>query len=73
MDILIGWGSEYFTGPTSRILKEINIAIWDNIRCQKSWRLWFGIDDINLPDTILCAGGELGKDACQVNMIIISI
>ena len=73
MNFLIGWGSEYFTGPASRILQEISISIWDNIRCQKSWRVWFGIDGFNLPDTMLCAGGELGRDTCQVNMSLIII
>lgn len=60
--VALGWGSEYFKGPPLRILQEISIKIWDNIKCQEAWK---DITKRTLPSTMLCAGGELGKDACQ--------
>ena len=65
IEITLGWGSEYFKGPSSRVLQEISITVWDNIRCQKSWNR---ITNFTMPNTMLCAGGDLGKDACQVRM-----
>ena len=58
-----GWGSKYFKGPSSLILQEISIRIWDNKQCEESWG---GIVNRTFPNTTLCAGGEFSKDSCQV-------
>lgn len=58
-----GWGSKYFKGPSSLILQEISIRIWDNKRCEESWGV---IVNRTFPNTTLCAGGEFSKDSCQV-------
>ena len=62
-----GWGSKYFKGPSSLILQEIAIRIWDNKRCEESWRV---IANRTFPDTTLCAGGEFSKDSCQVKCYV---
>ena len=61
--LIVGWGSEHFKGPSSLILQEISIRIWDNTKCQDAWG---NIVNRTFPSTMMCAGGEIGKDSCQV-------
>jgi hypothetical protein len=66
--IRIGWGSEYYFGPTSRVLQKVIIKIWDHTKCQQVWR---NFANVTIPITTLCAGGEYGKDACQVSQRLV--
>ena len=59
--IIIGWGSETFRGPSSRVLREVNMRVWENGDCQKVF------DNLRtIYSTMMCAGGKSGMDTCQV-------
>ena len=57
-----GWGTIYFGGPTSQILQEVDVGIWRNSDCANN----YGKLNRDVKDTMLCAGDDGGKDACQV-------
>ena len=59
--IFSGWGTIYFGGPTSSVLQEVNVRVWDNKQCAKN----YGRLNRKVSDNMLCAG-DRGKDACQV-------
>ena len=59
----IGWGTIYFGGPTSSVLQEVNVRVWDNKQCATN----YGRLNRKITDTMMCAG-ERGRDACQVRM-----
>ncbi|CAO1306775.1 unnamed protein product [Diamesa tonsa] len=55
--VVIGWGTQFFGGPHSPVLMEVNVPIWTNARCQEQYAH-------KIYDTVVCAGsGE--KDSCQ--------
>ena len=56
-----GWGSEFFRGPSSRILQEAAVRIWDQSECQNAWK-----GKRTILSSMVCAGGENGIDSCQV-------
>jgi secreted trypsin-like serine protease len=58
---VVGWGTIYFGGPTSSVLQEVNVRVWDNKQCAKN----YGRLNRKVSDNMLCAG-DRGKDACQV-------
>ena len=60
---MAGWGTIYFGGPTSQFLQEVNVGIWRNSDCANN----YGKLDRKVLDTMLCAGDNTGKDACQVS------
>jgi secreted trypsin-like serine protease len=55
--IVIGWGTQFFGGPNSKVLMEVSLPIWKNEDCQQKYAH-------KIFDTVLCAGTG-GKDACQ--------
>ncbi|XP_055542185.1 proclotting enzyme-like [Wyeomyia smithii] len=57
--IVVGWGTQFFGGPHSKVLMEVDLPIWSNKECQEVY--------INrIFETSLCAGNyEGGKDSCQ--------
>ncbi|XP_053692969.1 proclotting enzyme-like [Sabethes cyaneus] len=57
--IVVGWGTQFFGGPHSKVLMEVDLPIWSNNECQEVY--------INrIFETSLCAGNyEGGKDSCQ--------
>jgi len=57
---VIGWGTIYFGGPTSSILQEVNVRVWEPKDCKKNYATL----GRNVLDTMLCAG-ETNKDSCQ--------
>jgi len=57
---VIGWGTIYFGGPTSSVLQEVNVRVWDNKQCATN----YGRLNRKITDTMMCAG-ERGRDACQ--------
>ena len=56
-----GWGSEFFRGPSSRILQEAAVRVWDQSECQNAWK-----EKRIILSSMVCAGGEDGIDSCQV-------
>ena len=62
-----GWGTIYFGGPTSNFLQEVDVSIWRNADCAAN----YGRLNRKVLDTMMCAGDNTGKDACQVaNMFL---
>jgi len=57
---VIGWGTIYFGGPTSDILQEVNVRVWDPKTCRENYKKL----GRNVLDTMLCAG-EMSRDSCQ--------
>lgn len=58
--IVTGWGSQFFGGPSSEILMEVPVPIWNQDDCQNMF-----IERIG--ENVLCAGAiEGGRDSCQV-------
>ncbi|XP_058453713.1 proclotting enzyme-like [Malaya genurostris] len=57
--VVVGWGTQFFGGPFSKVLMEVDLSIWSNSDCQSKY--------INrVFETSLCAGDrEGGKDSCQ--------
>ena len=58
---LLGWGTIYFGGPTSSVLQEVNVRVWNNTQCAEN----YGRLNRKVTNSMLCAG-ERGRDACQV-------
>ena len=58
-----GWGTIYFGGPTSNSLQEVEVSVWKNEDCNTNYNKL----NRNVLDTMLCAGDDTGKDACQVS------
>ena len=63
--VVVGWGTVFYGGPKSSILREVNIKIEDHDRCKDAY---LNLDDNqrknHIYPTMLCAG-ENGKDSCQ--------
>lgn len=57
--VVTGWGTQFFGGPTSRILMEVTLPIWTKRECQDSFTH-------QIRDSVICAGAhEGGRDSCQ--------
>lgn len=57
--IVTGWGSQFFGGPSSDVLMEVSVPIWNQGDCQNVF-----IERIG--ENVLCAGSpEGGHDSCQ--------
>lgn len=60
----IGWGTQYYGGPTSTVLMEVTVPVWPQDKCVRSFTQ-------RITDTTMCAGAyEGGRDACQVRPIV---
>uniref|UniRef100_A0A336MUZ5 Phenoloxidase-activating factor 2 n=1 Tax=Culicoides sonorensis TaxID=179676 RepID=A0A336MUZ5_CULSO len=58
--VVTGWGTQFYTGPISKVLMKVEVPIWNNQACQDVYTA------NKIYDTVLCAGEvEGGKDACQ--------
>ncbi|XP_077483540.1 uncharacterized protein LOC144093736 [Amblyomma americanum] len=56
---VVGWGTLSFGGPSSSILRQVSLPIWDNKECKSKFTQ-------AIPKIFLCAGTtEGGQDACQ--------
>ncbi|GIY15872.1 protein masquerade [Caerostris darwini] len=60
---ITGWGRRTETSNHSFVLKEVNVPIWRQERCESALQLQFGTE-FSLPGSSLCAGAE-GRDACD--------
>lgn len=59
---VIGWGAQFWQGPSSNDLREVDVHMVRDSDCDLSYRFTFGFD----PATQVCAGELTGmKDACQ--------
>ncbi|RHY81499.1 hypothetical protein DYB35_013970, partial [Aphanomyces astaci] len=56
-----GFGSIYTDGPTSPVLLEADMVIWENSKCHATFNKY---NNLNVTSSMICAGGEL-KDTCQ--------
>ncbi|XP_060226655.1 enteropeptidase isoform X3 [Meriones unguiculatus] len=60
---IAGWGYTEFQGSTSNVLKEADIPLVSNEKCQQQ------LPEYNITESMICAGYEEGGiDSCQVNM-----
>lgn len=56
-----GWGTTSFDGPSSPVVRQVQLPIWNQRECRNAYRR-----EINITNAYLCAGLEGGgKDACQ--------
>merc|ERR1712106_655808 len=56
-----GWGTTSFGGSTSDKLLEVEVPVVSNTVCSSAM-------SAGITDAMLCAGGELNKDGCQVRI-----
>ncbi|XP_063709386.1 proclotting enzyme-like [Culicoides brevitarsis] len=56
--VVIGWGTQFYTGPISPVLMKADVRIWNNQACQEVYK------SNKIYDTVLCAGSN-GRDSCQ--------
>ncbi|XP_060537122.1 trypsin-1-like isoform X2 [Cylas formicarius] len=57
--VVAGWGQQYFAGPTSEVLMQVVIPVWEQQNCVDSFLQ-------RITDNTLCAAGyDGGKDSCQ--------
>ncbi|XP_017134059.2 phenoloxidase-activating factor 2-like [Drosophila elegans] len=63
--IVAGWGKTNISDPNlSAVLKKVELPIVDGSKCEqqlKPTKLGYGFQ---LPQSLICAGGELNQDAC---------
>jgi len=65
-----GWGKDEFTGNFQFIQHKVDIPLMDDFRCNAALKLALnrrqrGVGDrFQLHSSEICAGGEVGKDAC---------
>lgn len=62
-----GWGKDVFgkAGTYQAILKKVELPVVPNAQCQTSLRSTRLGPKFVLHNSFMCAGGELGKDACK--------
>jgi len=65
-----GWGKDEFTGSFQFIQHKVDLPLMDEFRCNAALKLALnrrqsGVGDrFQLHQSEICAGGEIGKDAC---------
>lgn len=64
-----GWGKDAFgnRGSFQHLLKEVDLPMVDRRTCQSAFRGTKLGSNFLLHDGMICAGGEEGKDACEVS------
>lgn len=62
-----GWGKDVFgkTGSYQAILKKVELPVVPNAQCQAALRSTRLGPKFVLHNSFMCAGGEVGKDACK--------
>uniref|UniRef100_A0A1W7RA15 Serine proteinase n=1 Tax=Hadrurus spadix TaxID=141984 RepID=A0A1W7RA15_9SCOR len=64
--VVTGWGKDAYKGGSySNIMKEVNIPVIDNTKCQDQLRKTRLGRYYKLHDSFICAGGEEGLDSCK--------
>lgn len=59
-----GWGKNKFDGSYQNILKKVDVPLISHEECEEKLRKTRLGTYFQLHESFLCAGGELGKDAC---------
>lgn len=59
--IVAGWGQQYYAGPTSEVLLQVEVPVWPHKSCVDAF-----VQKIT-DDNICAAGYEGGKDSCLVS------
>lgn len=73
LNLIVGWGSISFKGPTARILQEAQLPILPQSECAFNYRLYF--PDQVFDERVMCAGfSQGGRDSkeeinCQKNNV----
>ncbi|XP_070852226.1 phenoloxidase-activating factor 2 isoform X2 [Drosophila suzukii] len=63
--IVAGWGKIHFQDKSfSTILKKVELPMVDKRTCQNQLRQTKLGPNYQLPESLICAGGELNRDAC---------
>lgn len=63
--IFTGWGKNSFDDPSyMNVLKKISLPVVQRRTCEQQLRLYYG-NDFELDNSLMCAGGEPGKDSCE--------
>lgn len=58
--VVAGWGQQYYAGPTSEVLLEVAVPVWEQEKCVEAFAQ-------RITEKNLCAAAyEGGKDACLV-------
>jgi len=65
--LVSGWGKDKFgkEGRYSPVLKKIEVPTVPNDICRENLKKAFPKADISLHESLMCAGGEEGKNACK--------
>lgn len=64
--VVTGWGKDAYKGGTySNIMKEVDIPVLDNPKCQELLRKTRLGSFYKLHEGFICAGGEKGLDSCK--------
>ncbi|KAJ8923627.1 hypothetical protein NQ315_010206 [Exocentrus adspersus] len=58
MAVVAGWGQQYYAGPTSEVLLQVEVPVWQHQKCVDAF-----VQRIT-DDNICAAGYEGGKDSC---------
>lgn len=59
--LVAGWGQQYYAGPTSEVLLQVEVPVWPHKKCVDAF-----VQKIT-DDNICAAGYEGGKDSCLVS------
>ncbi|KMQ86492.1 peroxisomal membrane protein pex16 [Lasius niger] len=59
-----GWGKNAFNGMYQTILREVDVPVMSQADCQTALRKTRLGNSFILDSSSMCAGGEVGKDAC---------
>uniref|UniRef100_A0A6P4EP11 Phenoloxidase-activating factor 2 n=1 Tax=Drosophila rhopaloa TaxID=1041015 RepID=A0A6P4EP11_DRORH len=63
--IFSGWGKKSFDDYSyMNVLKKVDLPIVKNNECEYQLRRFYG-NEFQLDNSLLCAGGERGKDSCK--------
>ncbi|XP_043064327.1 uncharacterized protein LOC122320264 isoform X2 [Drosophila ficusphila] len=63
--IFTGWGQKDFGRYSNmNLMKKVEMPVVSNDVCQRTMRDFYG-DEFELHNSLMCAGGEEGKDSCQ--------